>query len=185
MALNKEINVQLFETERLSVRPFTHEDVPALTEILSDPEVMKYSLRGVCDEEATRQFIDWCLQCYESFGVGPWALIEKGTGTLIGFCGVGPELVGDVEETNLGYRLAQRYWNQGFATEAAQGVMRYAFEQKHTESVVVIIEPEHLASVRVTEKSGFRDYTTQEFHGRPVRIYRMSFDDWRRESFRN
>lgn len=178
MALNKEINVQLFETERLIVRPLTHEDVPALTEILSDPEVMKYSLRGVCDEEATRQFIDWCLRCYESYGVGPWALVEKGTGTLMGFCGVGPELVDDVEETNLGYRLAQQYWNQGFATEAAQGVMRYVFEQKHSESVVVIIEPEHVASVRVTEKSGFRDYCTQEFHGRPVRIYRMSREGW-------
>ena len=175
--------MQLFETERLSVRPLNHDDVPALTEILSDPEVMKYSLRGVCDEEATRQFIDWCLQCYESYEVGLWALIEKGTGTLIGFCGVSPELVDDVEETNLGYRLAQQYWNQGFATEAAQGVMRYAFEQKHSGSVVVIIEPEHVASVRVTEKSGFRDYTTQEFHGRPVRIYRMYFEEWRRESF--
>ncbi|GGB93419.1 N-acetyltransferase [Marinobacterium zhoushanense] len=170
--------MQLFETERLVATPLSLQDVAALTEILSDPEVMKYSIRGVCDAEATRLFIDWCLKCYESHGLGPWALREKGSSELIGFCGVGPEIVREVEETNLGYRLARRYWGQGFATEAVRGVLRYAFDQKKCESVVVIIEPEHVASVRVTEKAGFGEYTVQEFHNRPVRLYRMTCEDW-------
>nr|WP_281171849.1 GNAT family N-acetyltransferase [Aliagarivorans taiwanensis] len=62
--------------------------------------------------------MDWCLTCYSSHGVGPWALVEKETGELIGFCGVGPELIAGVEEINLGYRLAQKFWNRGLATEA-------------------------------------------------------------------
>lgn len=103
--------MQLFETERLVARQLSLQDVPALTEILSDPEVMKYSVRGVCDEGATRKFIDWCIGCYSSHGIEPWALLEKISGGLIGFSGVGPELVNDVEETNLGYRLARRFWS--------------------------------------------------------------------------
>jgi RimJ/RimL family protein N-acetyltransferase len=87
-------------------------------------------------------------------------------------------LVGDVEEINLGYRLARRFWHQGYATEAAKGVLQYAFDQKYCESVIVIIEPEHTASVRVTEKVGFGDYMIREFHARPVRVYRMTSDDW-------
>ena len=170
--------MQLFETERLVARQLSHQDVPVLTEILSDPEVMEYSVRGVRDEKATREFIDWCLECYSSHGIGPWALFEKESGDLIGFCGVGPEFVGEIEEINLGYRLARRFWRQGFATEAVKGVMQYAFEQKHCESVVVIIEPEHTASVRVTEKSGFRDYTVRNFHNRLVRLYRMTCEGW-------
>ena len=51
----------------------------------SDPEVMKFSIRGVCDEEATRKFFDWCLECYASHGIGPWALCEKESGHFIGF----------------------------------------------------------------------------------------------------
>lgn len=176
--MHRENFVQLFETERLVARKLSHQDVPVLAKILSDPEVMKFSVRGVCDEEATRKFVDWCLECYSSRGIGPWALSEKGSGDLIGFCGVGPELIGEVEEVNLGYRLARRFWNQGFATEAVKGVMQYAFDQKHCESVVVIIEPEHTASVRVTEKAGFGDYTVQEFHNRPVCLYRMTSEDW-------
>ncbi|ASA54559.1 GNAT family N-acetyltransferase [Vibrio gazogenes] len=170
--------MQLFETDRLIARQLSFQDVPALAEILSDPEVMKYSVRGVCDEEATRKFIDWCIECYSSHGLGPWALSEKESGDLIGFCGVGPELVGEVEEINLGYRLARRYWHQGLATEAAKGVINYAFDLKRCESIVVIIEPEHTASVRVAEKAGFGDYTVQEFHNRLVRLYRLKFKNW-------
>lgn len=161
------------ETERLVIRAFLPDDVPALTEILSDPEVMKYSVRGVCNEAATRQFIEWSMACYESHGVGPWALVDKKSSALVGFCGVGPEMVDGIEEINLGYRLATRYWNQGLASEAAKAVLDYAFDQKQLHSVVVIIEPEHVASRKVAEKAGFNAYDVIEFHGRPVRLYRL------------
>lgn len=145
--------MQSFETKRLVARQLSTQDLPVLTEILSDPEVMKYSVHGVCDEQSTRKFIDWCVECYSSHGVGPWALLEKASGDFIGFCGVGPEWVNDIEEINLGYRLAREFWNRGFATEAVNGVMRYAFEEKHCKWVVVIIGPKHEASIRVAKKS--------------------------------
>ncbi|WP_114418336.1 GNAT family N-acetyltransferase [Marinospirillum perlucidum] len=167
-----------FETERLIARRLTHQDVPLLTTMLSDPEVMKFSVQGVCNEEATRRFVDWCLACYASHGIGPWALCEKESGNFVGFCGAGPELLGDTEEINLGYRLARRFWHQGYATEAVKGVLKYIFDQEHCDSVMVIIEPGHTASVRVTEKTGFKDYTLQEFHNRLVRVYRMTCQDW-------
>lgn len=166
------------ETARMRIRQLSLGDVPALTEILSDPEVMKHSVRGACDEAATRRFVEWCLACYESHGVGPWALIEKETSTLIGFCGVGPEQVGDVEETNLGYRLARRYWGRGFATESTSAVLAYAFKRMECQSVVVIIEPEHVASLRVAEKSGFYSFQEIEFHGKQVRLYRLIREEW-------
>ncbi|MEJ2406787.1 MAG: GNAT family N-acetyltransferase, partial [Candidatus Thiodiazotropha sp.] len=43
----------IIETERNLIRHFPLDDVPALTEILSDPKVMKHSVRGVFDEAAT------------------------------------------------------------------------------------------------------------------------------------
>ena len=176
--MHREAMVQICETERLIVRSLSLGDAPALTEILSDPEVMKHSVRGVCDEAATRKFIEWCLACYESHGVGPWALIDKKDSALIGFCGVGPEMVADVEEINLGYRLATRYWNKGLASEAARAVLKYAFGKKSFHSVVVIIEPGHVASLKVAEKAGFSSFAVLEFHGRPVRLYRLTSEQW-------
>ena len=166
------------ETERILIKPLSLDDAPALTEILSDPEVMKHSVRGVCDETATRKFIQECLSCYKSHGVGPWALIDKKSKDFIGFCGVGPESVGEIEEFNLGYRLAKRYWGLGLATESARVVLAYAFGEKGLKSVIVIIEPKHVASMRVAEKVGFSNFKNKQFHGREVRVYRMTRDQW-------
>ncbi len=166
------------ETERMLIRPLSLDDTPALTAILSDAEVMKYSVRGACDEAATSTFIKWCLSCYESHSIGPLALIDKESKELIGFCGVGPESVGGTEEMNLGYRLARRYWGLGLATESVRAVLAYAFNKRAFKSVVVIIEPEHIASLRVAKKAGFSSFQSKKFHEREVRVYRMPRDQW-------
>ena len=160
------------------IRLLALDDLPRLTPILSDPEVMRYSVKGVCNELATRKFIEWCLGCYASHGVGPWALVDKASGKLMGFSGVSPEVVADVEEINLGYRLARDYWDQGFATESAAAVLHHTFSRTDIESVVVIIDPAHVASLRVAQKVGFKQYRSAEFHGRPVRLYRLSREQW-------
>nr|WP_319528071.1 GNAT family N-acetyltransferase [Pseudomonas laurentiana] len=170
--------MHLFETPRLIGRQLSQQDLPALAAMLSDPEVMRYSVRGVCNEQATLRFIDWCLACYASTGLGPWALVEKASNDLVGFCGVGPEMIDGVEEANLGYRLARRFWNQGLACEASKAVVDYVFTQKQLASVVVVIQPEHVASLRVAEKTGFNAFELREFHGRPVRMYRLNRQGW-------
>ena len=166
------------ETSRLLIRPLSLDDLPVLSEILGNPEIMKYSVREVCDKEATRIFIERCLVSYRSHGIGPWALIEKKTSALIGFSGLGPEYVEDKEETNLGYRLARRYWGKGFATESVQAILAYAFRVIECGSVVAIIEPEHTASLRVAEKAGFSSFKEVAFHAKEVRLYRMTRDEW-------
>src|SRR5690606_14424107 len=89
-----------------------------------------------------------------------------------------PEQVGDVEEINLGYRLARHYWGRGLATESARAAVAYAFGARTCNSVVVIIEPEHVASLRVAEKAGFGKFQEIAFHGKTVRLYRLTYDDW-------
>ncbi|MEH6652430.1 MAG: GNAT family N-acetyltransferase [Motiliproteus sp.] len=173
-----EATVLNFETERMLIRPLSLDDAPALTAILSDAEVMKYSVRGACDEAATSTFIKWCLSCYESHSIGPLALIDKESRDIIGFCGVGPEPVGEAVEINLGYRLAKRYWGLGLATESVRAVLAYALGENAFKSVVMIIEPEHGASMRVAEKAGFTDFKNTRFHGREVRLYRMTSEQW-------
>lgn len=166
------------ETDRMLVRHLSLDDLSELTLILSDPEVMKHSVRGVCDEAATLKFIEWCLSCYSSHGIGPWGLVDKASSELVGFCGAGPELVAGVEEINLGYRLARRYWGKGLASESARAVLEYVFTVMLLESVVVIIEPEHAASLKVAENAGFNRFESIEFHEKPVRLYRMSREQW-------
>lgn len=166
------------ETPHLRLRPLTTGDLPALTEMLADPEVMRHSLRGVCDEMATRIFLDWCFDCYIKHRTGPLALVDKEDGNFVGFCGVSPEKVAGDTELNLGYRLARRYWGQGLATEASLAALEHAFGERQFDSIIAIVEPAHVASLRVAEKAGFSRFQTLEFHQRPVRLYRMQRAEW-------
>ncbi len=161
-------------TRRLLLRPFTPADLDELAALLADPDVMQHSLSGVCDRERSAAWLDGLLACYETHGVRLWALIARDSHELVGFCGVVPEEVQGQQEFNLGYRLARRYWGQGLAAEAAQEVLRIVFAGPDIDSVVVIIEPDHPASMRVAEKAGFSRFERIDFHDRPVQLYRMS-----------
>ncbi|WP_340146565.1 GNAT family N-acetyltransferase [Halomonas sp. PA16-9] len=147
--------MQICETERLVIRTLSLDDVPELTNILSDPEVMKYSIRGVCDETATRRFIEWCLERYAAHSIGPWALVEKDSGNLVGFCGISPEEVNGVEEMGLGYRLAKRYWGQGLASESVQAVLHNALNQKQLSSWWLLLSLRMLRRLRLQRKPVF------------------------------
>ncbi|SEN02678.1 GNAT family N-acetyltransferase [Halomonas caseinilytica] len=168
-----------FETDRLTIRRLSKQDLPDLAAILSDPAVMRFSVRGVCDRRATRRFLDWSRDCHAIRGFGPMALIERESGEFVGFCGLVPEEVAGVEEIGIGYRLARRFWHRGLAPEAARAVLANAFDAQCLETVVAVIEPAHLASIRVAEKVGFRAFVTSRFHGRDVRLYRLSREQWR------
>ncbi|WP_275285937.1 GNAT family N-acetyltransferase [Halomonas elongata] len=168
-----------FETERLIIRPLLKEDLSDLTALLGDPEVMRFSVRGVCDRRATRRFLDWSRDCHVIRGFGPMALIDRESNAFVGFCGLVPEEVAGVEEIGIGYRLARRFWHRGLALEAARTVMAHGFDVLRLDEVVAVIEPANLASIRVAEKIGFRAFVTCRFHGRDVRLYRLSRTQWR------
>ncbi|WP_111415564.1 GNAT family N-acetyltransferase [Billgrantia lactosivorans] len=166
------------ETPRLRLRPLCTGDLPALAAMLADPEVMRHSLRGVCDEMATRIFLDWCFDCYIKHRTGPLALVDRHGDHFVGFCGVSPETIKGTTELNLGYRLARQYWGKGLATEASLAALGHAFGDRRFDSVVAIVESAHAASMRVVEKVGFGCFEALEFHKRPVRLYRMQREQW-------
>ncbi|GEN22053.1 N-acetyltransferase [Halomonas cupida] len=168
----------IYQTQRLGLRHLSLDDLPALNCILSDPEVMRFSIRGVCDEQATRRFIEGSLLSYARDGFGPWAVVANNTAELLGFCGIGHEPVGGRNEISLGYRLAKQQWGKGLATEAAEGALNLAFTRFELPRIVCLVEPENRASLRVAEKVGFQQFSDISFHRRPVRCYRMTRHDW-------
>lgn len=165
-------------TERLILRELTPDDTPALAQILGDAEVMRYSVAGALSEKATGEFIDWCRISYLERGFGPWAVVEKSTSTLAGFCGLNAERVDEKDEIEMGYRLATGFWGKGLGTEAARGAMSYGFEQLGLSSLIAIVQPTNLASVNVIKKLGFRGFVHSQYHRQGVRIYRMTAQQW-------
>ncbi|CAM3462657.1 GNAT family N-acetyltransferase [Pseudomonas floridensis] len=166
-------------TERLQLRDLQVADVPDLAAILGDADVMRYSVRGVLNEQATAEFVRNCRHAYQTDGFGPQAVIESSTARLIGFCGLNTERVEGVMEVEIGYRLAPSRWGHGLATEAALATLHHGFDTLQLASVIAIVQPENLASVKVLHKVGFNGYIHSQYHRLGVRIYRLTREQWR------
>jgi len=162
-------------TPRLILRRFTLQDLDALARILADPRVMEFSLVGPLSRAQVRTWLfDRTLASYERHGWGPWAVIDRESDTVIGFCGLLRQEIDGRAEVEVAYRLHPDYWGRGLATEAAIAVREYAFGRPEIDRLVSIIEPANVRSIRVAEKNGMRLEKETLYRERPVRIYSVS-----------
>jgi ribosomal-protein-alanine N-acetyltransferase len=163
--------MMILETPRLLIRLFQPTDDHDLFLLLSDPDVMQYSLKGPYSQAMSNQFLNDTIKSYQERPFGIYAVILKNEQTFIGFCGFFPQHIDNKAEVELGYRLLKKYWQQGYATEAASACKDYAVNQLHLKKLVSIIEPNNMASRRVSEKIGFTLEQKTQFHQIPVLIY--------------
>jgi ribosomal-protein-alanine N-acetyltransferase len=56
----------------------------------------------------------------------------------------------------LGYRFKYTHWNKGFATEASLACIKIGIEQLNLEKIIAMVHPNNLASMKVTDKCGFK-----------------------------
>ncbi|MFI4937778.1 MAG: GNAT family N-acetyltransferase [Candidatus Berkiellales bacterium] len=162
------------ETARLLIRPFRDSDNEDLFFILSDPDVMRFSLNGPYSRPKTEEFITGAINSYQKRGFGPYAVLLKENQTLIGFCGFFPQQINHKNEIELGYRLAKKYWGNGYATEAASACFKYALEKLNIKRLISCIEPNNTASIRVAEKVGLKSEGDSTFHGIPILLYAIN-----------
>ncbi len=159
------------ETNRLIIRKFTTRDLNKLHAILSDAQVMLYSLHGPYSLEQTDTFLKGTLNAYHSRGYAQYAVILKESKELIGFCGFFNQEIDGVIEMELGYRFSQKHWGKGYASEAAIACRDYAFSTLGAKKLISIIEPNNIASIKVAEKAGLSVERTTSYHQIPVLIY--------------
>ena len=131
------MKIQL-ETKRLHIRNLTEQDVDGMFALDSDAEVHKYlgNKPITKKEEALKYIKDVNLQ-YKERGIGRWAVELKETGEFIGWCGL--RLYTEYTFNNhtnfydIGYRLQQKFWGKGYATEASVACLQYAWNTRtHT-----------------------------------------------------
>jgi len=91
----------------------------------------------------------------DTHGFGFWALERKADRTFLGFTGlkradVGP-LAGEVE---IGWRLSRHAWGQGYAREAAQAALDWAFTRLAAPLVFAMTVPANRNSWGLMERLG-------------------------------
>ncbi len=141
------------ETERLLLREMTHEDYPALAEIMQDREAMFAYEHAFTDEE-TQAWLNRMLERYRTDGFGLWAVVLKASGELIGQCGLTRQDVSGKEVLEIGYLFQRKHWKQGYAIEAARACKAYAFDTLHANEVYSIVRDNNIASMNVAIRNG-------------------------------
>lgn len=151
------------ETKRLGFAKWGENDRELAIGLWGDPEVTRLiDARGKLSEEQVMERLRRELNNDEQYGVQYWPIFLLETGEHVGCCGLRPyEPAEDILET--GFHIKRAFWGQGFAYEAAQGVIGYAFEVLGAKALFAGHNPQNTASGRLLAKLGF-DYTHDEFY---------------------
>ena len=160
-------------TTRLILRHFEDSDVDAMGAVFSDVDVMRFG-DGVQTKVWVREWLRCSLENYQKWGFGPWAVVEKSSRDVIGYCGLFFFAdVGGQADVEIGYRLAQKYWGHGYATEAVIAVRDYASSTLCLPRLIAMIDPDNVASIHVAEKAGLNYEKDVMFDGydHPDHIY--------------
>lgn len=166
---------KILETDRLILRPLTMSDLDALFVLYRDPEIRTYFPEGTLTYEETKEELEWIIDVYYGkYGFGLWATIHKATGAFIGRCGLLPWTIDGQQEVEVAYLIDKAYWGQGLGTEAARGIVRYAFEQLHLSRLICLIDAENQASQAVATKIGMSFEKAIEDDKGPALVYSIS-----------
>jgi RimJ/RimL family protein N-acetyltransferase len=161
------------------LRELTEDDLPDLRSILQDPDVM-YAYEHTFSEEDVRAWLERQFQRYREIGTGLWAVVLKETGEMIGQAGLTYQSCEGEQVFEIGYLLKKAHWHRGYATEAAQGCKKYAFEVLGHEVVHSLIKADNYASQGVARRVGMhkaKEFTTRFYAGDMLHIlYRLRRD---------
>ena len=178
------------ETERLRLRTWEAGDREEFVRHLNTPAVMRW-LGGVQDEATYTAAFDRLDGFQRDHGHTFWIVERKADGALLGFCGLkrvnapgGEHLHGQFE---IGWRLRQDAWGQGFAKEAAIASLDLAFSRFGAPHVVALTVSGNQDSQGLMKRLGMTrredlDFIDTRFANpgelNPTIVYRIEADDW-------
>ena len=177
----------MIESERLILRLPEPADLSWNLAMCNTPAVMRH-LGGPRSEVAVAESFEKNRAALVGGSFGFWTVTLRDSGTLIGKCGLSKietpaapsELHGGVQ---IGWTFAQPFWGQGFASEAARAVIRYAFGARGLPVIWSQTSGSNLASTRMMTRLGFArcaalDYVDTDYppEDNPTTVYRMARD---------
>lgn len=130
-----------------------------LNMVLESPEGVRTRIEGMASAERAQLSPDWLALVDSASSADPWihgfTLVRRVDEAVVGSCGFkGPPTPEGVVE--IAYGVAPEYQGRGYATEAAEALVAYAFSISEVRAVWAHTLPEENASTRVLAKCGFR-----------------------------
>lgn len=154
------------ETERLALREIVQADIPALFEVFSDPEVMRYwSSPPLADLKAAGKLAEDIAEGYRERRLFQWGITVQGEGGVIGTC-----TLFDWDRAHrraeIGFALGRASQGRGIAREAVAAVLDLGFGSLGIHRFEADVDPRNEPSLLLLERLGFRreGYLRERYH---------------------
>jgi ribosomal-protein-alanine N-acetyltransferase len=163
---------------RLEFHPVSEDDFAAWLPFYQDPRSSAHWAYASAQEPVVRCQQWFASQHYrEANNLGCLnTLREKGSGALVGYCGLLVQTVDGLPELEIGYSLLPAYWGRGYATEAALSCKAFACTHHLAPSVISIISLPNVASQRVALNLGMHVEKVTWYAANEVNIFRVAFN---------
>jgi [ribosomal protein S5]-alanine N-acetyltransferase len=150
----------IIETERLILREFLHSDAEALFEMDKNPEVHKYLWnKPLTNIEEVHDYIKLVRQQYLDNNIGRFVVVLKETKEVIGWAGLkfSTQMVNNkINFYDIGYRLNEKFWGKGYATEASFAWLDYGFNVMKIKLMEAAAHTNNIASNKILQKIGMK-----------------------------
>lgn len=142
--------------DRLELRSLADRDVPALFEIFSDAEALRYWSHGPFVElSEASAYLDETRRGFADRSFFQWAVAGREDDALIGTC-----TLWQIDEANrraeIGFVLGRAHWGQGLMTEALTTLFAFSFGELGLRRLEADVDPDNRSSIRLLERLGFR-----------------------------
>ena len=168
----------VLETERLTLRSFSHADLDAHAATLGDPEVARFLGGGPFTREDSWRRMLGGIGCWPALGFGPWAVELKPDGRMVGHCGffdferdMQPSIAGEPE---MGWIFDPSVHGQGIAYEACTAALSWADANLTAAHISAIIEPGNEPSKQLALRLGFEQQPDATYRGQPIWLFRRN-----------
>lgn len=152
----------LIKTERLQLRQFLPGDAKGMYDLNDDSLVLQYTGDAPFASIAAAEEFIRNYDHYENYGMGRWTIIRKNDGRYLGWCGLKTH---SDQTIDLGFRLLRKYWNRGYASEAAKACIDYGFSSLGLREITGRADVRNLASIKVLEKVGMKWIRNESIEG--------------------
>ena len=140
-----------FETDRLIARRFKSDDWRDFQEYVSQKDVTKYDSEYPSTDEDCKRIVE-----YFSKGIGFWAICLKETGKLIGHIVCNQKEPKEFLTWHIGFVFNPAFYGKGYATEACERVIQYAFEELGAHRVESACHPDNTPAWKLLERLSMR-----------------------------
>ena len=179
----------VFETERLTIRPWTHrdDDVDRILDTYGRWEVARWlgaQPRAMTSRDEAAAVVDrWAARSVPDPRFGVWAVEVRDSGLVAGSVLLVPlpaaPSEGTAGEVEVGWHLHPDSWGRGYATEAGRGAIEHGFAGGLDE-VYAVVRPDNEPSLAVCHRLGLRPLgRTSRWYGVELEAFRTTNPDRR------